>query len=395
MKRMKAVAFITPKMDTFSNPTLTALIEELINRQFEVLLFGFEQLFIPPKIRSKIKHFELPFNFYKFEGTAKNIRKLIAQYTDLFVKLKWKSSVDNVICVDPMGLVAAGRVKEVFNIKLIYASFEIFFNDEFFVQRKKILKELEMLYSRSVDSVIVQDKRREILLREVNNFSPETSFIHIPVSPMPLETTLQPLNLHDRFKIPESKRIAIYSGSLQSWSGINEILSLFPDKWNNDYWFIVHSHHILKDGDPIREKIQELAGKGCQITLHDRPFYEYSDYAAFLLGCDVGFATYFPNPLDIFAGKNIQIIGLSSGKFSTYMMLGLPTITTNHKTYEELNEQYKFGELICYAREIPDALKRINENYDQMSENCKKLYSDVLDPTEKIRQVVNQIENGN
>ncbi len=242
---MKTVAIITPKIDTFSNPTLIAIIDELINRGIKILFFGFEQIFIPKHFMEKIELYELPFNFYKFEPSIRTVKKISVQYVDLFVKLKLKNKVDNFICVDPMGLVIAGRMKNVSNARITYASFEIFFDDEFFVQRKKILKDLEMKYSAVVDTVIIQDQRREKLLRDVNNFSAKTKFMHIPVSPLPLDVSGNIPDLHEQFGIPKDKKIAVYSGSLQGWSGINEMLELFPDEWNYDYWFLIHSHHPL------------------------------------------------------------------------------------------------------------------------------------------------------
>lgn len=391
---MKSVAIITPKIDTFTNPTLIALIDELIARKIKILFFGFEQIFIPKHIREKLELYELPFNFYKFEPSLKRVKKLTSQYIDLFSKLRIKNNVDHLICVDPMGLVIAGRMKAVTKAKIIYASFEIFFEDEFFVLRKKILKDLEMKYSAEVDTVIIQDIRRERLLRDVCNFSGNTKFIHIPVSPIPFDVSGKVKDLHKELGIPADKKIAVYSGSLQGWSGITEILELFPDNWNHDYWFLIHSHHKVEADHPAKKIIDSLLKSGMPITLHDQPFYEYKDYASFLAGGDIGFATYFPNQLDIFAGKNIQVIGLSSGKFSTYMMLGLPTVTTNHLTYAELNQMYSFGSIIDTAKDIPKALTKISENFESMKENCKRLYKEVLDPTLKIKELVDQIEGG-
>lgn len=392
-EEMKSLAFVTPKIDTFSNPTLIALIEELQRRDIRIIFFGFEQIFIPSQIRKHLELNELPFNFYEFEPSARRIKKLAFQYADIYYKLKCKHGTECIFCVDPMGLVVAGRMKNLLNAKIIYASFEIFFEDEFVDQRKKVLKRLENVYSEDVDTVVIQDPRREALLREVNNFRNGTRFVHIPVAPVPIDVTADKVDVHRLLRIPREKRIAVYSGSLLGWSGINEMLDQFPDNWDNDFWFLIHSHHRLENIDPVKKKIDELISEGMQITLHDWPFYEYKEYASFLAGCDVGFATYFPNPMDIFAGKNIQVIGLSSGKLSTYMMLGLPSVVTNHMTYAELMQGYEFGSIIYSAKDIRNALKRINENYDRFSSNCLRLYNEILDPTQKILRLADMIEN--
>ena len=106
-------------------------------------------------------------------------------------------------------------------------------------------------------------------------------------------------------------------------------------------------------------------------------------------------ATYFPNNLDIFAGKNLEAIGLSSGKFSSYMMLGIPTITTNHFIYRFLNNKYKFGEIINTISELPDALNKVRTGIKEKSESCKRLYDEVLNPEMKIELLIDRIESKN
>lgn len=393
MGKRKAVAIVTPKIDTFSNPTLVGLIEELVARDYEIIFFGFEQIFIPKWAKEKLKHYGLPFNFYKFETGLNSVLKLGGQYLDLYKTLKVENNVKDVICVDPMGLVVAGRIKKLINIRIIYASFEIFFEDEFFVQRKKILKKLESDYSAKADLVVIQDSKREKLLRDVNNFSQSSKFMHIPVAPRLFKPDGDKIGFRKQFGIPSDKKIAVYSGSLQNWSGVKEIIELFPHKWNNDFWLMIHSHHKVEESSAVRQAIQSLSSADCQFTLHNEPFYEYKDYLDFLSCCDVGFATYFPNPLDIFAGRNIQEIGLSSGKFSTYMMLGMPAVTTRHSTYEELNAEYNFGSIIRTQDDIPDALQKISDDFENMRADCYRLYEEVLDPADKIKALVDYIDD--
>lgn len=392
---MKTIAIVSPKIDTFSNPTLTILIEKLIERNFKILFFGYEQMFTPPKIINKINFYSLPFNFYEFKSNFNSVVKLIGQYYYLYRLLKIENKVSTLICIDPMGLVIAGRIRKFIRLKIVYFSFEIFFEDEFYVQRKKILKTLEMKYSEKAGLVIIQDSRREKLLRSVNNFNGRTEFIHIPVSPKPEEIIPNNKSIYKKLNIPEGKTIAVYSGTLQGWSGVSELLDLFPEKWNTDYWLVIHSHHMDIENNEIKEKLKFLNEKNCNISFHNEPFYDYKDYINFLSECHIGIAMYFPNNIDIFAGKNIQEIGLSSGKFSTYMMIGLPTITTANSLYPELNLQYGFGETIKEIPELPGALVKIKNDYNNKVKGCKSLYENVLNPVPEINKLVNYFEEKN
>jgi hypothetical protein len=391
--KLKTIAFITPKIDTFSNPTLVYLFEKMIEKEYKILFFGYEQIFIPSEIRNKITFCHLPFNFYEFKPGLRSIKKLLKQVYNVYDTFKRKNKADKIICVDPMGLVIAGRINRIVKLPLIYFSFEIFFEDEFYVQRKKIIKKHEMNYSGGVNLVIVQDSKREKLLRAVNNFSQDTIFEHIPVSPEPTDDYAKNYDIYKELNIPKDKILIVYSGTLMAWSGISELLDLFPDKIPDKYWLIIHSHHKLTDGDELKLKMEALIEKKYNITFHNKPFYENKDYYSFLHACHIGLATYFPNNIDVFAGKNIKEIGLSSGKFSTYMMLGLPTITTTHSIYIKLNRKYGFGEIISVTGDIPEALERISDDIEGKRKNCYELYERELNPVIRFTKLLNYLDN--
>jgi len=71
----------------------------------------------------------------------------------------------------------------------------------------------------------------------------------------------------------------------------------------------------------------------------------------------------------------MQEIGLSSGKFSMYMMLGLPTIVTACKTYNELIKKYKFGAVIEDVKELKSVV-----GGEYAKEDVERLYNEVLTP---------------
>lgn len=389
---MKTIAILTPKTDTFSNPTLTILIEKLLEQKYKILFYGSEQMIAPEEINKKLSYYPLPFFFYKFRNNVTSIKKLLKQYYDLYKSLKSENNVKVMICVDPMGLVIAGRVRKLFKFKLIYASFEIFIREEFASDPKVILKDLEIKYSKDVDLVLIQDERRKKLLSETVDFRDSVEYVNIPVSPKRIEINSDRNKLKAELNIPAEKTIVVYSGTLRKWSGINEILDLFNDKWSPDFWLVIHTHSILEEGDELKKRIDCLISKGKNISFHNKPFDDFKDYAEFLSGCDIGIATYFPDDNDIFAGKNIKEIGLSSGKFSTYMMLGIPTVTTSNSMYRELNDQYNFGEVIENTGEIPAALISIKNNYAQKSAGCNAMYESELNPEKKLQTLMNYIE---
>ena len=392
---MKSIVILTTKTDTFSNPTLTLLIEKLIEKNYTILFYGSEQTMVPEEIKPKLNYYPLPFRFYHFQKNLKSLKKVTGQYLNLYKNLKIKNKADTVICVDPMGLVIAGRLRTLIKVRLIYASFEIFFKEEFKSDPKEIIKDLEVKYSKYADMVLIQDGRREKLLRETNNFRDSVKFIHIPVSPKKINTGIRKHNVHSELNIPESKTIVIYSGTLRKWSGINKILDLFNDRWNPDFWLVIHSHNLPDEEDEILKKINCHISSKKNISFHGKPFDNFRDYAEFLSGCDIGIATYFPDGDDVFAGKNIEEIGLASGKFSSYMMIGIPTITTQNSMYKELNKKYNFGETIADVAQIPEALVKIKNEYEKKTAGCKEIFERELNPEPGIESLMEYIKDQN
>ncbi|MCB0726133.1 MAG: hypothetical protein KDD00_01615 [Ignavibacteriae bacterium] len=396
---MKAIAIITPNTDTFSNPTLLIMIRKLIAQNYKIIFFGHQQIFIPSEIREKIELHSLPFNFISFFGRPDpsrrifDILKLVKQYLELYRILRINNDVKALICVDPMGIVFGGRIKKIINMKLIYASFEIFFEDEIKDPDKKQIKKLEKEYSKKSEFIVIQDIEREKLLKSANDLGSGIKFLHIPVSPEKIPEPYGNTDMKKELNIPENKTIIVYSGSLQNWSGIKKILALFPCKWDNDHWLLIHTHNDLPEGNETKDMIRKLISDKQNISFHNKPFTDFSEYSEFLSGCDIGLAVYFPNYEDSFSGKNVEEIGLSSGKFSTYIMLGKPTITTSNKIYNSLNEKYNFGYIIDSADEIKEGIYNIISGYESKVSGCNNLYNEVLDPEVSIHNFMSELSS--
>ncbi|HMR38825.1 MAG TPA: hypothetical protein PKA90_00200 [Ignavibacteria bacterium] len=394
---MKSIAIITPNTDTFSNPTLLIMIKKLIGRNYKIIFFGHKQIFIPSEIKEKMEFHSLPFNFVSFFGRPEpsrrlfDIFKLIRQYIELFRILRKDNDVKALICVDPMGIVLGGRIKKIIDIKLIYASFEIFFEDEIKDPDKKQIKKLEKEYSNNSEFIVIQDSEREKLLKSANDLGSGIKYLRIPVSPEKTGHHFGNIDLNNELDIPENKTIVVYSGSLQNWSGIRKILDLFPEKWDNEHWLLIHTHNDLPEDSETKEMIRKLISDKRNITFHNKPFTDFSEYAGFLSGCDIGLAVYFPNYEDSFSGKNVEEIGLSSGKFSTYIMLGKPTITTSNKIYNSLNEKYNFGYIINSADDIKEGICNIISGYETKVSGCNNLFKEVLDPEVSINNFMSEI----
>lgn len=372
---MNHVAVITPNSDTFTNPTLSTLFHYFKNNGVVVHLFGPRQMPESPDNLNNVKCYESSFKM-SFKN-PKHWNSQLHSYKSV-QNIIINNNIKTLYAVDPLGLIIGGRVKKYLckDVTLSYLSFEIFFKDElsgYYLQ----LKNKEIKYSKLIDSLLVQDEVRRDLLFAENGFKlPPDKVALIPVSPEPIEVK-EVVDIHQRFDIGRSMKLAVYSGSVGKWCGTDAIIEAF-DKgyWPEGYHLVFHTRKPIKENDTYYNDIMRLANNpDIPFTLHSHPFEAFEDLAAFLKGFDLALALYYPNYDNPYYGKNMQEIGLSSGKFSMYMMLGLPTIVTACKTYNELINKYKFGAVIENVSELKSLVGGVYSERDVM-----RLYTEVLMP---------------
>lgn len=378
---MQNIALITPNCDTFTNPTLSTMFHYFKNNGITVHLFGPQQMPQCPDNLDNVKCYGCTYKM-----SFKNPKHWCKQYKAYSIvrKVIKSNNIKNIYAVDPLGLIIGGRVKKYLckDVRLCYLSFEIFFKEEL-SGYYLTLKNKEIKYSKLIDSLLVQDEVRRDLLFAENGFTlPEDKVALIPVSPEPI-VVKEAVDIHERFGIDKSMKLAVYSGSLGKWCGTDAIIEAF-DKgyWPAGYHLVFHTRRPLNEGDAYYNDIMRLANNPeIPFTLHAHPFEAFEDLAAFLKGFDLALALYYPNFDNPYYGKNMQEIGLSSGKFSMYMMLGLPTVVTACKTYNELIKKYKFGAVI---EDVKDFSSELFEN--GIPSETLQLYNNILTP--KINECI-------
>lgn len=372
---MQHIALITPNSDTFTNPTLSTMFHYFKDNGTIVHLFGPKQMPQCPENLDNEKSYDCAFKM-----SFRNPKHWMSQcraYSIMHKVIK-EYDIKTIFTVDPLGLIIGGRVKRYLcnDVKLCYLSFEIFFKEEL-SGYYLTLKNKEIKYSKLIDTLLIQDEVRRDLLYNENGFTlPENKVALIPVSPEPIEVK-EAVDIHKRFGIDKSMKLAVYSGSMGKWCGTDAIIEAF-DKgyWPDGYHLVFHTRKPLREGDAYYNDIMRLANDpDIPFTLHAHPFEAFEDLAAFLKGFDIALALYYPNYDGPYYGKNMQEIGLSSGKFSMYMMLGIPTIVTACKTYNELIKKYKFGAVIEDVKELKGVI-----NVEYSKDSVKTLYKDVLTP---------------
>lgn len=385
---MKDIFVFTYNIDTFTNPTLLAFFEEALNRGHSVSVFMPKQVMGVPDNLKELKLFTLHINSGLFPKCRVEILNVLKS-TWCVVK-NWRATKNRiVIAVDPNGLCIASRFLKILNSCAFgYFSFEIIFRDETKEKHFIDLKQNEVNSSKRIDFCIIQDEKREELLKQENQISDRCRFFQVPVAPQ-IKHQFSPMLKanHGRYRI-------VSSGSMAVWSGVDAVLGCMNSQWNQDFCVEFHSRFKLLKDHTYRQKIEKMSRDGLPVSLHDEPFLEENEYHTYLNMFDIGLALYFPYKIkdDIYTGKNIDFIGLSSGKFSTYMMLGIPTITMFNPVYQSLNNEFRFGYVMQSINELPYALAVVSKNYTEYKKGCLRLYEARLNPQVTLNSLFEYIK---
>ncbi len=380
--KQKAIVIFHPHDDLFCNSTMLLLLQKFILNEEKVYLYTHEKPDYLGSITDKINYRQLPL-FYPSQPRRPFlfIRKTIIPWLKCFYELTFKVKVNRFIGVDMDGLLSLFKIFPSKNKLFDYVSFEIFFLDEIKNNLFKKLKKMEIKYlQKGINSLLIQDSyRHKLFLKE--NVGCKIAHTHfVPVSPPKFRAKFNKPLKEYTVEIPENKKSIIYSGCLYKWSGILEILNAMENHWDDDYYLVIHNRDLKIIDSEVIKTIEDYQEKGFPIILVHKEF-EQTEYYQFLKQFNAGFATYVPFTTDHhYDGKNFEEIGYASGKFNTFMMLGIPVITTASNSFNALYKNYCFGFIIKDFNEIGKALLFLKNNEERNKKEAQQLFDEILDP---------------
>lgn len=369
-------AIFEPHRDFATNPTLVALTAKSIEYGAKVDLFS-PDFHDYPGWEVDIKKFPFPYtaNFwcYGIAGILRNLRRY-------FLNSAWRAhtvlrekSYDLILGVDSDGVVAAWNYSKKNNTPYIYLSFEMLFMDELKKYWEPFHKKDEISASRQADLVVIQDKWRAKLLGQENSIH-HNKFVYIPVSPTNTKTSNSSY-LRNRFNIPEDNFIILHSGSFDNWTCAEELIASL-DSWPVNATLVIHTRENHKNRNPYLNQLKKSPKKNLFLSTTPLGTGEYEEMVS---SADIGLVLYKPIPNNRFLQKNIEVIGLSSGKFSTYLKHGLPVISTKQESYADLLKEFKFGVNVNSFTEISLAICEITANYNAYRSDALRLFAEKLD----------------
>lgn len=365
---MKKIAIIHPEGNINNNPNLTGIVEILCENDYEVDVYSPKR----PEIYQKAPCEGS--NLFLEDST--NIEEL-----EKILRYKYAQPYFLILGIDT-GIVEAEILSKILDVPYGLISYEIYFADELGCENKKI----EISACQNINFAIIQDEIRGKLLSNENGISPEKYF-YIPVAGRGKKKRIRQYYWHKKFNIPIEKKIAVYMGAIQKWAMVDEIIE-YASTLNNDWNIIIHDRygHINLDKNYVK-----LIESTPNVYLSNDTFNSFESMQEALFSSDLGLAFY--NPIKgnkKYTGKNIQYIGLSSGKISTYLQHGVPIATNKNYPIADYIDKYDIGFWVENIQELAVKLNNIKEC--DLAENCISFFDEYLNLDKTIVKFLHHLK---
>jgi hypothetical protein len=283
------------------------------------------------------------------------------------------------------GIIDAHIWSKIYNIPYVFLSYEIFFDDELNILGSKYynkIKKRSVKACKSISFAIVQDEKRKELLAKEYNIDPEKIQL-MPVAGRGIQQLDKSDYFYNKLKIPINKKILLYMG----WIDNSQIKRLceFALYLPLDWVIVIHSKY--KHAEYYNEYLNDHKGK---IYLSfDTPIETIEDMGTMLSGVDAGLCTYKATYDSPYLGKNIEYIGMSSGKTSTFLQHGIPIVVNNMNIWDELVEKENIGINVGHIKDLKKLDELLN---DEIKKNCLDFFSANLDVTAFSDKIINKIK---
>ena len=290
-----------------------------------------------------------------------------------------------VIGVDPDGLALAHTLAH--GAPIGYYSLELLLSYEVSSAAEQQLKAQERALSRQAEFIVVQDEARGRLLAEDNGVAWER-LVLVPNAP-PGPARRRPSGYwHARFELPSDARVVVHSGSLGDWTGIEAIVDSAAD-WPAHWVLVVHTRYDAESSAYVDDLRARADARRVWFSLRPVP---RQDYDPLIDGAEVGLAFYVSSGGSSFTQRNVQTIGLSSGKLAYYLRAGLPVIVNRAASIADLVESSGCGVAVDDAAGIGPALDRITSGYAGFSAGACAFFEEHLDFRRAFGEVIQRVD---
>ena len=367
------ICIIHPEGNINNNPNLTGIVEILCENGYIVDIYSLYREGISQKSPCKGASMIIQSNS-SAKDRINNYQYKITRDYDLYIGIDegiLEASFMSNLTGKPYGLI----------------SYEIFFSDEIGSKEKELIKfkSSEIEACKNISFAVIQDEIRASFLSKENRI-PKDKFIYIPVANRGIKKYQKNYFWYEKYNIPIDCKIALYMGSVDKWTMTDELIEVVPGLPKN-WHLVIHCRSRIEDLGNCYTNISE---NNQNLHISQLVFGSFSEMEVAFYSADAGLAFYKPlgGP---YTGKNLQYIGLSSGKISTYLQHGLPVISNIGNPMKDYFKKFSIGVYIKDICELKDVLCNWKEGYLN-HENCQLFFREYLDLDKKIAPLLLKID---
>lgn len=247
-----------------------------------------------------------------------------------------------------------------------------------------LFKYLERVAARRSELTIEHDEERKKILTKDLGLEPERVIV-VPNAPRGPATLLRSSLLHDRLSLDKSEKILLCPGSIGDAFDTSTAMRLAP-ALPRGWRCVVHSAQPRMEKDPDIDKLRRLDPKGLvKFSLDPVPYEEIND----LLGsATVGLVLYSSQ-----VGMNISTIGLSSGKLSHFLKLGIPVLVSPLSGLASFVHEYGVGEVLDSPKSVEMLLEKISADMKGYQERALRCFDQNLSYERTFRPVIDAVRD--
>ncbi len=287
------------------------------------------------------------------------------------------------------GLIEAAGYAEALNVPLVNWSLELSFLDELQSRQQRQRKMQELVCSRKAAFTIIQDQWRAQALADENGIPLSTMFL-VPNAPMGIARRKPDRSYRERWGIPADRKIILCTGGL-GYETMNLEIIEAANNLPDEYMLVMQSRARPSPKYDYATRMLRVANP-TRVKLVFDPVPTEA-YRALVDAADVGICLYraCTRESPTTYSKNLDIMGLSSGKLSDYLYSGLPVIVNNMIGLEALVTANECGKCINNPQEIKVAAGEISSNYAYYSDNACRCFNEKLELGKYFRPVIARI----
>lgn len=374
------VAFFDPAASYSIVPTSLCMLEEFdrVGAGVDVYVrYGGDQL--GEMSGAKTHPFPVPFRAWSgdWESTLRQWKWYVKYRGLAGRRVLGSRRYELTIGVNPEGVVAAHRYWQRTGTPFVYLSYEMIFRAELKQKGALLLKAEEVAASRDAAFVIIQDEWRAGLLSEENGI-PFARMAFLPVAPRGGPLPGRRNELREKYGIAADKKIVLHAGAYKHFTCGNEITATLPE-WPDEFALVVNTPYAEEKNDPFLARLRKVAGHRVYVT---RGASSVADLDRMVQSADIGLAFYQPAQdagKSGFLGRNIQTMGLSSGKLGRFACMGVPVACGGNVAVRELLTQWRFGEYVSTFSELPGCLVKIATWRADYAFEARRFFEERLD----------------